>query len=65
MHAAACPHWHAPADEQLFARVVLQVWHITPLMPQLVVLDVLHVVPEQQPVAHEVAVHTQAPPEHA
>jgi hypothetical protein len=36
--------------------------HIEPIAPQLARDGVVHVVPEQQPIGHDVASHTQAPP---
>ena len=56
--AAPVPQRHAPPP-QLFAVVVSQVMHMEPLPPHWVgETAVMHVVPAQQPVGHEVASQT-------
>jgi hypothetical protein len=60
-HAAPPPQEQPPAV-QPSATVVLQVVHPLPLAPQEVTPAVSQVVPLQQPVAHDVASHTHAPP---
>jgi hypothetical protein len=63
-HAAPMPHAHAPEDEQLSAFVVSHEAHAAPPVPQLGNASALHTAPEQQPVAQDVELQTQAPAEH-
>jgi len=64
-HAPPIPHEHAPEGEQLSAFVVSQVTQPAPFVPQLESDDALHVLPEQQPPGHEVALQTHAPATHS
>lgn len=57
------PQLHSPALEHASASVVSQLEHAEPSVPQLVRLAGRHVVPSQHPLGHDVASHTQAPPE--
>jgi len=63
--AGALPHMHIPVDEQLSATTPPSTLHgpahVMPAGPQLLVDRVSQVVPEQQPLAHEVASHMHAP----
>jgi hypothetical protein len=63
-HAVPPPQEQAPVAEQPSA-VVPQLVHMAPAVPHAVADGVVHVVPEQQPLEHEVALHTHTPPEHA
>lgn len=57
------PHEHAPADEQPSPRPLsVQSTQAAPLEPHVVAERAAHIVPEQQPEAHEVASHAHAPP---
>lgn len=63
-HAALAPHRHSPDMEQLSARVTSQVTQAAPPAPHAAVPPVVHVDPEQHPLAQLVAVQlAQAPPE--
>lgn len=44
------------------AKLLSQVTHATPLAPQVASVGALHTEPVQQPVGHDVASQTQAPP---
>lgn len=56
------PHAHAPDAEQLSAVAALHAVHDLPPTPHAENEDgLLHVVPEQHPVGHEVESHTQLP----
>jgi hypothetical protein len=61
LHAAAAPQRHAPAA-QLSDSTGLHGKHDAPPVPQFAAEGVLHVVPLQQPLAQDVASHTQRPP---
>jgi hypothetical protein len=50
-HEAWVPHWHAPVEPHVSARVVSQGTHAPPLVPQLAVDFTVQVAPAQQPVA--------------
>jgi hypothetical protein len=56
------PHLHWP-PAQLSALLRSQATQLTPPVPQVVVLGVLQLVPAQQPLAQDVALQRQAPPE--
>ena len=58
---AFVPHLQLPPP-QLSLVSASHVPHAPPLVPQLALLGVLQVLPAQQPVGHEVASHTHAPP---
>lgn len=60
-HAGPAPHWQAPVAEQLSA-VIPQVAQVPPPEPQLARERGRQVVPAQQPLGHEVALHSQLPP---
>ena len=60
-HALFTPQEQTPAALQLSALVGSQARQAPPLVPQVASAVVLQVVPEQQPLAQEVASHTQAP----
>ncbi len=60
---ALLPHWHWPALEQLSAMVGSQPVHDAPGAPHAVTESVVHAWPEQHPTGHDVASHTQLPPE--
>jgi hypothetical protein len=62
-HAALDPHAHAPF---LHESAVLgsQATHAAPPVPHAPLEGVVHVLPLQQPLGHEVALHTHAPPTH-
>ena len=62
--APVVPHWHTPVAEQLSATLALQVTHAAPPEPQLDVERAMQLVPLQQLLGHEVALHTHAPPTH-
>jgi hypothetical protein len=61
-HAADEPHAQLPSLAQWSALDGSQGLQAPPLAPQLPSVGVLHTLPVQQPVAHEVASHTHAPP---
>jgi hypothetical protein len=61
-HAGLLPHMHWPAT-QLLDMVGSQLVHEPPPVPHAVVDGVVQVWPEQQPFGHDVASHTQLPPE--
>jgi hypothetical protein len=61
-HGGLVPHWQLPAT-QLLAMVGSQLVHVLPPAPQAVIDGTVHVCPEQQPPGHDVASHTQLPPE--
>jgi hypothetical protein len=61
--AAFAPHRHWP-PEQVSALLVSHSTQLAPLVPQVMVLGVLQRLPAQQPLPQELALHTQAPPEH-
>jgi hypothetical protein len=63
-HADPIPQAHAPDVEQLSAFVESHVTQPFPSVPQLMSDAPSQVVPEQQPVGQEVALHTHAPAEH-
>lgn len=58
---ALVPHLQLP-PLQLSLVSASQLPHVPPPVPQLALLGVLQVFPAQQPVEHEVASHTHAPP---
>lgn len=58
------PQVQAPLAEQP-SPVVPQLVHVAPLVPQAIADGVVHVVPEQQPLAHEAASQTHLPPAHS
>ncbi len=61
--AGPAPHWHVPLAEQLSAPTP-QLTHAAPPVPHVNHAGALHVGPEQQPLAHVLAVHPlQMPPE--
>jgi hypothetical protein len=60
-HGAFVPHLQLPPLQLSVVRAS-QLPHVPPPVPQLALLGVLQVLPAQQPVAHDVASHTQAPP---
>ena len=63
--AALAPHLHWP-PAQVSALLASQATQLAPLVPQVLVLGVLHrCAASQQPPAHEVELHTQVPPEHS
>jgi hypothetical protein len=62
-HAGPLPHVQAPAA-QPSAFSASHALQAAPDAPQVVVESVLQMLPEQQPLAHEVAPHTHAPPTH-
>jgi hypothetical protein len=61
--AAPVPHLHAP-PEQRFARLGSQATHAPPPVPQALAWPMLQTLPLQQPLAHEVGLHTHAPATH-
>jgi hypothetical protein len=68
----ACPMAHCWPEPQLqlppaqeSARPDAQPMHVAPLPPHWVVVGIVHVVPAQHPLGHEVALHTQAPLTHS
>jgi hypothetical protein len=61
-HAAPTPHAHDPSAPQWSALLPSHATHAAPLAPQVASAGVLHTPPVQQPVAHDVASHTHAPP---
>jgi hypothetical protein len=63
-HAAPPPQVHAPDAEQPSA-VVPQVLHVAPSVPQVEAVGGWQSVPVQQPVGHEAASQTHAPPTQA
>lgn len=62
-HAGPVPQRQLPVAEQLLPLPV-QSAHDAPCGPQVVSERVVHTLPTQQPVGHEVASHTHAPPTH-
>ena len=60
--AAPAPHEHAPVALHRLAVLLSQATHAAPLAPQVASAGALHTAPLQQPVGHEVASQTQAPP---
>lgn len=60
-HAPPAPQRQAPAGEQLSEVEVSQATHVLPSVPQVVIDDVVHTLPAQHPVGHEVELQTQAP----
>lgn len=64
--AAPVPHWQVPAVAEQRSAVGPQLRQVAPPRPHwLWVVGVTQVVPLQQPLAHELALHTQAPATHA
>jgi hypothetical protein len=63
-HGGPAPHAHAPEGEQLSACVGLQPTQELPSVPQLERDGVVHEVPLQHPVLHEVALQTHCPVTH-
>jgi hypothetical protein len=63
-HAAPPPHAHVPPLPQP-SPLEPQLVHAPPSVPHAPAPGVTHVVPEQHPVGHELALHTQAPPTQA
>ena len=57
------PHWHAPAAEQLSARVGSHAKQTAPAVPQAESERGVQTVPLQQLLGQDVASHTQTPPE--
>jgi hypothetical protein len=55
------PHWHAPADEQLFASVSLQATQAVAPLPHVSSDGILHVAPVQHPLVQSVAHPEQTP----
>lgn len=56
-------HWQAPPLQT--CPPMVQAWQLLPLVPQAeVVLPAMQVVPEQQPLPHELELHTHTPPTH-
>jgi hypothetical protein len=63
-HAAPAPHWQVPAAEQLSAVVGSQLTQVPPPVPQVPRPAVTQLPDAQQPLAHDWALHTQAPATH-
>ncbi len=61
-HGGLLPHWHCPAT-QPSDMVESQLVHEPPPVPHAVIVGGVQVCPEQHPLGHEVASHTQLPPE--
>jgi hypothetical protein len=61
VHAGTLPHWHTPDEEQLSAVEGSHATHISPPTPQFGSPGVMHVVPEQHPLGHEVALQAHTP----
>jgi hypothetical protein len=62
VHALAPPQVQAPPAQPSAVPSAVQSTHVTPAVPQLAALDAVHVVPAQQPPAHDMASHTHTPP---
>ncbi len=60
-HARWPPQAHWP-DTHASARVLSHAMQVAPPLPHAVIEVVAHIAPAQQPLGHEVASHTQAPP---
>jgi hypothetical protein len=60
--AAPAPHWQVPAAEQLSAVDGSQATQLLPPEPQVAALAVTQTPLAQQPVGHDCALHTHAPP---
>ena len=60
--AAPVPHAQLPSGPHRSAFVVSQAAHAAPLAPQVASVGVLQTPPVQQPLGHDVASHTHAPP---
>lgn len=60
-HAGPEPHWHAPPLEQRSALPVSQATHAWPAAAQEESDLAVHAAPEQQPLGHELASHSQEP----
>jgi hypothetical protein len=64
LQTAPVPHSHAPPLEQAFA-LAPHLTHPTPAVPHAAADGVSQTLPLQQPVGHELALHTHMPPAHA
>jgi hypothetical protein len=64
-HAGPVPQAHMPFEHES-ASCMLHAMHAAPPVPHAATVGgLVHVLPEQQPVAHDVALHTHLPPTHA
>jgi hypothetical protein len=62
LHAGPEPQVHVPASQKV-VRLPLHAWHARPGFAQVLMPHVSQTLPLQHPLGHDVASHTQFPPE--